>query len=278
MSSARSVENLFVLATIGHQPFAFPIHAVREMVQMPKVTAIPQSNATVRGVINLRGSVIPVIDMRVRLGMVSCIQESAQYIAMMNAREEDHRYWLQDLELSVKDRRSFTLATDPHLCAFGKWYYSYDSTASTNRCMALDQILVQFENPHNRIHAIADEVLELEKAGDFGSALEIIEETRTTDLARMISLFEEARSAIKERSRELAMVIELEGKKLALVVDAVETVERLNNDGGERKGIEAAGLEDPIIEKICRRAKDSSLVITLNVGELFRAEAVRVLL
>ena len=149
MSRARSNENGFVLVKIGHLPFAFPIGVVREIVQMPKVTVLPQTNRYVRGVIQLREDVIPVIDMRVRLGMTSCVQESESYAAMLDQREEDHRQWLNELELSVKEKRAFKLARDPRECAFGKWYYAYDPFTSTNRCLALDQTLIKFENLHS---------------------------------------------------------------------------------------------------------------------------------
>jgi chemotaxis signal transduction protein len=272
VSTARSNENGFVLVKIGHLPFAFPIGVVREIVQMPKITSIPQCNSYVRGVIRLRESVIPVVDMRVRMGMTSCVQESESYTAMLDEREEDHRVWLKELELSVKENRAFNLAHDPRQCAFGKWYYAYDPHSSTNRCLALDQTLIKFENPHSRIHAIAEKVLKMEKAGDFEGASRLIEKTRETDLNKMIALFDEARKVIKENSRELAVVIELE-KKLALAVDVVESIEQLDENEDERTSIAAAGLDDRLVEKVCIRKKDSSLLYVLNVGELFNSEA-----
>ncbi len=49
--------------------FAFDISRVREVLEFNKVTKVPQTPEMMRGVINLRGSVVPVIDIRIKFGM-----------------------------------------------------------------------------------------------------------------------------------------------------------------------------------------------------------------
>jgi purine-binding chemotaxis protein CheW len=53
---------------VGTELFGVPISAVQEIVRVPTIAHIPQSPDFVEGVINLRGRVITVIDMRKRLG------------------------------------------------------------------------------------------------------------------------------------------------------------------------------------------------------------------
>lgn len=55
--------------SLGAEEFAVPILAVREIIGFMEITAVPQSPPHVRGVINLRGRVIPVVDLRVQFGM-----------------------------------------------------------------------------------------------------------------------------------------------------------------------------------------------------------------
>lgn len=55
----------FVLDT---EMFAVGIQQVREIIEYESVTTVPMMPAFVRGVINLRGSVVPVIDLSVRFG------------------------------------------------------------------------------------------------------------------------------------------------------------------------------------------------------------------
>ncbi|MDO9536563.1 MAG: chemotaxis protein CheW [Bacillota bacterium] len=48
------------------EEFAIDIHQVREVLKMPQVTPLPQSASFIEGIINLRGEVIPVVDLRKR--------------------------------------------------------------------------------------------------------------------------------------------------------------------------------------------------------------------
>jgi purine-binding chemotaxis protein CheW len=54
--------------TVGEETLAVPIDDVREILQVTRLTPLPRTPAFVRGVMNLRGSVVPVIDLGVRLG------------------------------------------------------------------------------------------------------------------------------------------------------------------------------------------------------------------
>lgn len=58
----------FVVFTIGEQQYCVDIGVVREVRIASTITALPGAPDYVRGVINLRGSVIPVCDLRVRFG------------------------------------------------------------------------------------------------------------------------------------------------------------------------------------------------------------------
>ena len=56
---------------IGDQEFCVDIMAVREIRGWTASTALPQSPSFVRGVINLRGAVLPIVDLAARLGFES---------------------------------------------------------------------------------------------------------------------------------------------------------------------------------------------------------------
>ncbi|HSG41452.1 MAG TPA: chemotaxis protein CheW [Thermoanaerobaculia bacterium] len=53
---------------VGGEEYAIGILRVREIIEYPAVTRVPNSPPWIRGVINLRGSVVPVIDLAVKLG------------------------------------------------------------------------------------------------------------------------------------------------------------------------------------------------------------------
>ena len=53
---------------IGTETFALPISLVREIVRVPEITAVPNVPDYIEGVINLRGRIISVVDLRKRFG------------------------------------------------------------------------------------------------------------------------------------------------------------------------------------------------------------------
>lgn len=56
----------YLMFTLGDEVFAIDIRTVREIIQYGAITVVPLMPKFVRGVINLRGSVVPVIDLQAR--------------------------------------------------------------------------------------------------------------------------------------------------------------------------------------------------------------------
>jgi purine-binding chemotaxis protein CheW len=70
MSIGGIVETLqYLTFKLGEEVFALDVAKVREILEMTVITKVPQAPEYMRGVINLRGSVVPVIDMRLLFGL-----------------------------------------------------------------------------------------------------------------------------------------------------------------------------------------------------------------
>jgi len=54
---------------LGNEEFAIQVLRVREIMGVQEITAVPQTPGYVKGVINLRGKVIPVVDLRLKFGL-----------------------------------------------------------------------------------------------------------------------------------------------------------------------------------------------------------------
>lgn len=61
--------NQYLTFKLDEEVFALDIRKVREVLEYTSVTKVPQTPAFMRGVINLRGGVVPVVDMRLKFGM-----------------------------------------------------------------------------------------------------------------------------------------------------------------------------------------------------------------
>src|SRR4249920_4231556 len=59
----------YVTAVIGGQLFGLPISRVQDVFMPERLTRVPLSSAEIAGVLNLRGRIVTVVDMRARLGL-----------------------------------------------------------------------------------------------------------------------------------------------------------------------------------------------------------------
>ncbi|MCL4842210.1 MAG: chemotaxis protein CheW [Bryobacteraceae bacterium] len=73
-SAARERQGKYLVFHLGREEFGVHVLKVREIMGMQDITAVPQTAPFVKGVINLRGKVIPVIDLRAKFGL-----EQAEY-------------------------------------------------------------------------------------------------------------------------------------------------------------------------------------------------------
>ena len=64
----------YVTFRLGGEMFALEIEKVREVLDFPEVTKVPQTPDFMCGVINLRGNVVPVVDLRLKFGMTETVQ------------------------------------------------------------------------------------------------------------------------------------------------------------------------------------------------------------
>ena len=61
----------YLTFTLGEEVFALDIGKVREVLDFTGVTKVPQTPDFMSGVINLRGNVVPVVDLRLKFGMTA---------------------------------------------------------------------------------------------------------------------------------------------------------------------------------------------------------------
>jgi purine-binding chemotaxis protein CheW len=66
---ASSREGKYLTFALGDEEYGLEILKVREIIGYMETTAVPQMPSHIKGVINLRGQVIPVIDIRTKFGM-----------------------------------------------------------------------------------------------------------------------------------------------------------------------------------------------------------------
>ena len=82
-SVSASEQREFIAFRVGVQEFCIDIMSVREIRGWTPATALPHAPTYVRGVINLRGSVLPIIDLAERLGFPATDASARQVIIVV---------------------------------------------------------------------------------------------------------------------------------------------------------------------------------------------------
>ena len=81
---------------LAGEEFAFGILRVKEILEYDTITRVPNAPVTVRGVINLRGSVVPVVDLGLLFGLPATAVTKRSCIVIVEARVDE-----QDLVMGV---------------------------------------------------------------------------------------------------------------------------------------------------------------------------------
>jgi len=263
MATRFQAQDQWILCRLGERLFGFPSGLVQEMLAIPPVRTVPQLPYHVRGVINLRGRVIPMIDLRVRLGLPPAEQVMQQTIQEVEGYEQAHKEWLTDLEECVREGREFTRAISPHDCACGHWLDTFNSDN-----IVLTAAVRKMLDPHAMIHAVAVEVLKLVREGNEEMALKRIEQARRAELTQVIRLFGELKTAVPEAYRETAVVLEGAGAVYAVSVDQVASVEHLKQGTlADLPELATAGVNGQV-SGLARRTKDDGLVLILDTDKI----------
>jgi purine-binding chemotaxis protein CheW len=88
---------------LDEEVFALDVAKVREILEYSGITKVPQTPDFMRGVINLRGSVVPVIDLRLKFGMSATVQTVNTCTIVVEVALEDETLVLGVLADSVQE-------------------------------------------------------------------------------------------------------------------------------------------------------------------------------
>jgi purine-binding chemotaxis protein CheW len=94
-STPKSVEadiaQQYLSFSLGEGVFAIDIRMVREIIQYGAMTAVPLMPSFIRGVINLRGAVVPVIDLQVRFGRAPAVVGNKTCVIIFDIEREGEK-------------------------------------------------------------------------------------------------------------------------------------------------------------------------------------------
>jgi len=82
-----TIENMYLTFQLGNEVYGIGIACVTEIVGIQKITEVPDMPDFVKGVVNLRGQVIPVVDVRLRFHMPARAYDERTCIIVVNIND-----------------------------------------------------------------------------------------------------------------------------------------------------------------------------------------------
>lgn len=101
--AAAAVPSQYLTFSLGDEFFAMDIRSVREIIQHATMTVVPMTPDFIRGVINLRGAVVPVIDLQSRFGRAQASVGKKTCVVIFDATQGGERTELGLLVDSVSE-------------------------------------------------------------------------------------------------------------------------------------------------------------------------------
>lgn len=80
---SRNLAGKYLTFTLHDESYGIEVLKIREIIRLTEITAVPQMPAYVRGVINLRGKIIPVTDLRLRFGFPDAVETDQTCIVVV---------------------------------------------------------------------------------------------------------------------------------------------------------------------------------------------------
>lgn len=67
--AVNDIAHQYLTFKLANERYGLDVLQVREVLELPKITRVPRMPRAMKGVINIRGSVVPVVDLRLKLGL-----------------------------------------------------------------------------------------------------------------------------------------------------------------------------------------------------------------
>lgn len=89
VSDVKKLAGKYLTFALQGEFYGIDVLKVREIIRLTEITAVPQMPAYVRGVINLRGKIIPVMDLRLRFGFPDAASTDQTCIVVVQVKLPD---------------------------------------------------------------------------------------------------------------------------------------------------------------------------------------------
>ncbi len=213
-----------VTFSIAGEEYAFPIEIVKEILRVGNITEVPETPEYILGILAVRDTLLPVIDLRKLFGFSDLARDVNQELDKILKEHED---FVKDLKNSIETGSPFRGELDPDKCGFGLWMKRFITSSEK-----INQTIEVMKKDHQLFHELAKITLQKVKEHSKESALQLFENDMLPVFEKLKRHFKNLKEAISEDIKEdqRILVLEIFNTPIGILVDKIKQVIRVAKD------------------------------------------------
>jgi len=206
---------------ISSEEYAFPIHIVSEVLRVGNITKVPNAPEYVTGILNVRNSILPIIDNRKLFGLKSISEE---LLAEFNTIYNNGKQWFEELKHAIDNDHAFKQNLDVTKSRLGKWIEHFRTVSKE-----ISEVIQELRYINIRLFENAKKTYEFSKKSNRENSRKMFVEQVQTVFEQLTGKFQELKEAVAKGIVEdqRIMVIEINNYPIGLMVDRVQQVLRV---------------------------------------------------
>ena len=216
---------------LGEEEYAIDVLKIQEIIRLMEITSVPRMESYILGVINLRGKVIPVVDLRVRFDLERSDFDKRTRIVVVKFEKEDIGFVVDEVTEVIRISKSIVEPTPPLVGAVGQEYILGICKYQKRLIILLDidRVIYNDEN-------LTSDLRRKFTQGGSSSAATEIEEPETAELEEKYEEIEgRSESYLEEEYAEEPKNIEREEDKKEDLTDDIDRLIELELEKREKE-------------------------------------------
>lgn len=263
----------FVSFRVHSRRYGIPIESVAEMTQIHDFHPIAGTPSWILGMMQLRNSVVPILDLRIRLGLSRLEDELDAIECDLMRQQQEHVDWLRALEQACASGSGLDAENESLRCSLQSCLGALGEADDDRRAT-----LERLREPDARLHTAVASCRSAQNRGDLEATRRALRRIRNEELRDLRESIDRVVREVRSRGRQMIIVLRGADESLGIAVDHIDSVTGVDVDQilpRPLHGLETGdGAADVLVSSVVRRHDQSALVQILDVDRVFRTAGV----
>lgn len=247
---------------LGDEEYAIDVLKIQEIIRLIEITSVPRMDSYILGVINLRGKVIPVVDLRVRFELDKSDFDKKTRIIVVKFEKENIGFVVDEVTEVIRIDKSIVEPTPPLVGAVGQEYI-------LGICKYLKRLIILLDidrvvyNDDNLTSDLRKKIVksqgQVEDLNEYEESDENFTEVSDTVEASELSAVSEVNSEIEKEEEEISVASESVDSEEENQTDMIDDIDKLI--------AEELAKREKETEELLKRKKEEEKKKIIDVGE-----------